>query len=129
MATHAGKEGTAKVGANTIAEIKAWSFNQVAETVDDTSMGDTDRTHLFTLASWDGEMTCHWDETDTNGQGAMTRGASITLNLYPEGASGGDTFFSGTATITAAGVATSLDGMVERTFSFLGNGALTESTV
>ncbi len=129
MATHAGKEGTVKVGANTIAEIRDWSITETAETTDDTSMGDSDRTHIFTVGSWEASISSWWDETDTNGQGAMTRGASVTLNLYPEGAVSNDIFYTGTATVTGITRNAALDGMVEVAFTCLGNGALTESTV
>ncbi len=129
MGTHAGKEGTVKVGANAIAEIRDWSISETAETTDDTSMGDSDRTHIFTVGSWEASISSWWDETDTNGQGALTRGASITLNLYPEGAVSNDTYYTGTATVTGITRNAALDGMVEVAFTCLGNGALTESTV
>ena len=45
MATHTGSEGTVKVGANAIAEIRSFSIEETADTVEDTSMGDTYRTH------------------------------------------------------------------------------------
>ncbi len=129
MANHAGKEGTVKVGANAIAEIRDWSITETAETTDDTSMGDSDRTHLFTVGSWEASVSSWWDETDSNGQGALTRGASVTLNLYPEGAVSNDTFYTGTASVTGITRNAALDGMVEVAFTCLGNGALTETTV
>ena len=129
MANHAGKEGTVKVGSNTIAEIRSWTINETAETVDETTMGDSDRTHIFTVGTWEVTVSCWWDETDSSGQGALTRGASVTLNLFPEGASGGDAKFSGTATVTSIARSATLDGMVEVEFTAQGNGALTESTV
>lgn len=129
MATHAGKEGTVKVGANVIAEIRDWSITETGETADDTSMGDSARTHLATVSSWEASINCFWDETDSSGQGAMTINTSLVLNLYPEGATGGDTFLSGTATITGVSRNAALDGLVEVSFTAQGNGVLTESTV
>ena len=129
MATHAGKEGTVKVGANTIAEIRDWSITETGENFDDTSMGDSARTHLATVSSWEGSVTCFWDETDSNGQGAMTINASITANFYPEGAVSADTYYTGTASVTSIGRSASVDGGVEATFGLQGNGALTETTV
>ncbi len=125
MANHAGKEGTVKVGANAIAEIRDWSISETAETTDNTAMGDSDRTHIFTVGSWEASVSSWWDETDSNGQGALTRGASVSLNLYPEGASG--TYYSGTATVTGINRNAALDGMVEVAFTCLGNGSLTET--
>ena len=129
MAVHAGQEGTAKVGANTIAELRGWQFTQTAETTDTSTIGTTARTHILTVTTWEGSFTTNWDETDSTGQGAMTIGASVTLNMYPEGAAGGDTFFSGTATITGIDRNADNDGVVNATYSFTGSGALTEATV
>ena len=129
MANHKGSEGIAKVGSNTIAEIKDFSLSETAETIDDTTMGDSARTKQVGLTTASGSMTAFWDETDTSGQGAMTVGASVTLNLYPEGAISGDNFATLTALITEKGVSTTLDGMVETTVSFEANGAVTWSTV
>ena len=129
MANHKGSEGLAKFSGGTIAEVKDWSVSETAETIDDTTLGDTARTKLSSLTTASGSLTAFWDETDTNGQGAMTVGASITLNLYPEGATSGDTFAALTAIITEKGVSTTLDGMVETSVSFEASGAVTWSTV
>jgi hypothetical protein len=125
MANHKGSEGVAKVGSNTIAEIKDFSLSETAETIDDTTMGDSARTKQVGLTTASGSMTAFWDETDTSGQGAMTVGASVTLNLYPEGATTGDNYATLTALITEKGISTTLDGMVETTVSFEATGAVT----
>jgi predicted secreted protein len=131
MATHTGSEGTVKVGANTIAEIRSYSLEETADTVEDTAMGDTYRTHKTTLKSWSGSIDVFWDETDTNGQVAMTVGSEITANFYPEGASAGtsEKYFTGTAIVTGKTVTASFDGMVESTITLQGTGALTLSTL
>lgn len=131
MATHWGNEGTVKLGSNAVAEITKFEFTETVTPVDDTSMGDTYKTHIAGsgIKEWSGSMDAHWDETDTNGQVAMTVGASVTLNLYPEGATTGDKYYTGTATITSRSVVTVMDGeTIKATFQFLGNGALTLST-
>ena len=130
MGTHHGKDGVVKVGANAVAEIDNWSVTETAATADDTSMGDTWKTHIAgkTINSWNGSLSCHWDETDTNGQQALTVGASVTLNLYPEGSGTGATYKTGTATITQVGLTVPKDGVVSRSFNFEGNGALSEAT-
>ena len=129
MANHKGSEGVAKVGTATIAEVKDWSISESGETIDDTTLGDTARTKKAGLTSASGSMTAFWDETDTNGQGAMSANAEVTLNLYPEGATTGDTYATLSAIITEKGVSTSLDGMVETSISFEANGAVTWGTV
>ena len=129
MSNHKGSEGTVKIGANAIAEIKSWSLNESAAIIDDTNIGDTARTKQSGTTEWSGSVDCFWDETDTNGQVSMTAGASVTLNLYPEGATGGDTYYTGTALITGISRSAGVDGMVEVSFTFEGTGALSETTV
>ena len=129
MANHKGSEGTAKIGSNVIQEVKDWSVSESAETIDDTTLGDTARTKTVGLTSASGSMTAFWDETDTTGQGAMTVGAEVALKLYPEGATTGDTFASLSAIITEKGVSTTLDGMVETSMSFEANGVVTWAAV
>jgi predicted secreted protein len=129
MATHAGSEGTVKVGANAIAEIRSFSIEETADTIEDTTMGDGARTYKPSLTSFSGSVDVFWDETDSTGQGALTIGAEVTLNLYPEGSTAGDTYLSGSAIVTSRSISSSFDGMVEMSISVQGNGALTTSTV
>ena len=128
MAVHKGSEGYVKVGANTVAEVRDWSLSESADTIETSSMGDTARSYVTGLTSASGSISVHWDETDSTGQGAMTVGSSVTLNLYPEGADTGDTYATMTAIITEAGVSSSFDGLVEASFSFQVDGAVTWGT-
>jgi hypothetical protein len=91
-------------------------------------MGDSYRTFKVGLKTFTGSIVCYWDETDTTGQGALTAGASVTLNLYPEGATTGDTYYTGTVLVTSIEATAAFDGMVEATFSFQGTGALSKTT-
>lgn len=129
MANHKGSEGVVKVGSNTVAEVRDWSLTQSADTVEDTSMGDSARSYKPSLTSASGSISCYWDEADTTGQGAMTAGSEVTLNLYPEGADSTDKYYTMSAIITEESASASFDGMVEASFSFAVNGAVTLSTV
>lgn len=129
MATHKGSEGTVKFSANEIAEIRSWTINETADTLEDTTMGDAARTYKSSLTSWDGSMDVYWDETDTNGQVAATVGAEVTLNVYPEGDTSGDAYYTGSAIVTGVSRTASFDGMVEASITFQGTGALSASTV
>lgn len=129
MATHKGSEGTVKSGANAIAEIRSYTITQSADTIEDTVMGDSARTYLSSLTSFSGSIECYWDETDTNGQLTLDPGSTVTINVYPEGSSSGDTYYTGSVIITEKSITASFDGMVEASFSFQGTGALTETTV
>jgi lipopolysaccharide biosynthesis protein len=131
MATHWGTEGQVKLGSNAVGEIIEFEFTEKVEPVDDTAMGDTYKTHIASsgIKEWSGSMTCHWDEGDTNGQVALTVGSSVTLNLYPEGSTTGDIYWSGTATLTERSQTVKMDGeTIRATFTFMGNGTLTRGT-
>ena len=129
MATHAGSEGTVKSGANDIAEIRSFSLEESADTIEDTTMGDASRTYLTGLKTFSGSVDVFWDETDTDGQVSFSVGSSVTFAVYPEGDTAGDTYYSGTAIVTGRTITSSFDGMVEASFTLQGTGALTASTV
>lgn len=129
MAVHKGSEGTLKIGANAVAEIRSYSIEETGDTLEDTTMGDTARTYLPSLTSWSGSVDVYWDETDTTGQGALTVGAIVTLNVYPETDSAGSVYYTGSAIVTSVSRSASFDGMVEASVSFQGTGALTSTTV
>ena len=128
MATHTGSEGTIKIGSDVMGELRSFSLESTAETIEDTSMGDASRTYKVGLKTFAGTASVFFDETDT-AQGNLDAGAEITLNVYPEGASSGDTYYTGSAIVTGRTINSSFDGMVEMEISFQGTGALTESTV
>ena len=129
MATHTGSEGTVKVGVNAIAEIRSFSIEESADTLEDTTMGDTARTYKSSLTNYTGTIDVLWDETDTTGQGALTIGAAVTLNLYPEGDASSDTYYTGAAIVTGRTINSSFDGLVEMSISVQGSGALSQTTV
>lgn len=129
MAVHKGSEGTVKVGASAIAEIRSYSIEETSDTLETTTMGDTARTYTPNLTSWSGSVDVYWDETDSTGQGALTVGAEVTLNVYPEGDSAADTYYTGAAIVTGVTKNASFDGLVEASVSLQGTGALTSTTV
>lgn len=129
MATFSGNDGIVKIGANAVGEVMSFTVNQNMEPIDDTSMGDSWRSHLAGLKTWDGTVEVRWDDTDTT-QESLTVGASVTLNLLPEGDTSGDYELSGTASVTSISQTQSYDNTtVTRTFTFQGSGALTIGTV
>jgi hypothetical protein len=129
MATHIGRDGVIKVGANTVAELRSFSIEETGDTVEDTVMTDAARTYISTLTSFTGSADVYWDETDTTGQGALTVGAAVSIGFYPEGDTVGDTYYSGSCIVTGVSRSSSFDGMVEASITLQGSGALTASTV
>lgn len=128
MTVHAGKEGTVKIATDAIAQLRSWEITEEANTEDTTVMSDDWETHQALQNKWGGSCEAFWDESDA-GQIALSAGASVTLNMYPEGADAGDTYYTGTATVTRITRRAEHDGMVEASFEFMGDGDLSETTV
>ena len=128
MATHAGSEGLVKVGGNTLAEVRSFTLDITGYVIENTRMGDSFRSYKAGLASYTASVECFFDETDT-AQNALDVGSSLTLELYPEGADAGDTYFTGTVIVTGKSVTSTFDGMVEVAFTAQGTGGITETTV
>jgi hypothetical protein len=129
MATHKGSEGLVKSGSNTIAEVTGFSFDETADTIETTALSNSAHSFVTDLVGWSGSVDCFWDETDTSGQGSLTAGASVTLNLYNEGDGAGATYYTGTALITSISRANGIGAIVTANFSFTGTGALASATV
>ena len=129
MATHVGTAGVVKVASATVAEVTGFNIDETNDTVEDTSLSDTAKTYIALRKDATGTIECHWDETDSSGQESLDVGASVTLNLYPEGADSGDAYYTGTALVTGASVAVTMDGVISRTFNVQFTGGVTHTTV
>ena len=129
MATHVGTSGVVKVGSDTVAEVTGFTIDETNDTVEDTSLTDTAKTYIALRKDATGTIECHWDETDSSGQGALTVGASVTLNLYPEGADSADTYYTGTALVTGVSQNVSMDGVIARTITVQFSGGVSTTTV
>jgi len=129
MATFTGSDGVILVGSDQVAEVRSYSIDETMDTLEDTAMGDTSRTYKTSLKTFSGSADVFFDDTDTSGQGALTVGSSVTLNVQFEGNTSGDHLLTGTVLITRRTISASFDGMVEASISFQGTGALSETTV
>jgi|TARA_B100001939_G_C16915887_1_gene606868 hypothetical protein len=131
MATFKGSDGVVKAGAsgseNAIGEIRNFSVEETADTIEDTSMGDTSRTYKDSLKSFTASIDALFDDTDT-AQTAMTIGSELSFLFLPEGATTGDYQLSGSGIVTSVSRSQSYDGLVEISFSVQGSGALTIGT-
>jgi predicted secreted protein len=128
MANHLGREGLIKVSSTTIGELRNYSLSHSSDTVEDSVIGDIYRTRQSSMKTWSASGDLYWDEADA-GQLLITIGSTVTLNLYPEGATSSDVYYSGSAIVTKFDVSASFDGLVEGSIAFEGNGALSTLTV
>lgn len=128
MPNHTGSEGFVHVGTNLIAEIRSYEYSHQNEPIEDTVLSDTNRTFKAGLSSWQGSLSCFWDETDTNGQQVLVAGGTATIRFYPEGTSTAtnDVSHQGVAIIEEVTRRAAIQGIVEVDFRFRGTGALTE---
>ena len=129
MSRFKGKNGAVLVGANVIAEMRSFSVEESASVSDATVMGDDWEEHEQIVNSWSGSAEVFFDDTDTNGQGALSIGSGVAMSFQMEGNTTGDHKKSGNATVTGFNINSSHDGIVEASIQFTGNGALAEGTV
>jgi predicted secreted protein len=127
MATKLGRDGLIKLSSTTIGELRNYALTHTSDTVEDSVLGDTYRSRLASMKSFSVSGDLYWDETDA-GQLLITIGSSVTLNLYPEGATTGDVYYSGAAIVTQFNVSAAFDGIIEGSIAFEGNGALSVLT-
>jgi hypothetical protein len=128
MATHTGLAGVVKFGSNSVGEVKSFTLNQTHDTVEDTALSDSNKSYKVLRGDATATVECHFDETDT-AQEAANSGTEFTLELYPEGADSGDKYFTGTAIVTGADVAVTMDDIISRTLTFQFNGGVSEATI
>ncbi len=136
MATHTGHSGVVTVGSNIVAEVKDFSIEITANTVDATTLNaaaaDAGWTKTkVTNRSWSVSINCFMDDGAANGQIDMVNNInqSVTAMLANAGVAisceaGGDTF-AGDVLITSMSESVSGDGLVEVSFTATGLGALT----
>lgn len=126
MAAIAGKGGSARVGANTIAEVTSWSLDVSSDMLDSTSLGDDWREFIAGLNGATGSIEVKWDlVNDANGQTALQtallNGTTVTLNLYVNATK----YYAGSAYISNLNVEDPVEDLVTATFDAQFTGAVT----
>jgi len=145
MATYTGHQGVVKIGSTAVAEVKDFSLEITANTVDATVLGGAAADQGWTKSkvvnrSWTATVNCFYDDTASNGQIEMQNNIMqsvdllladtvVTLNLYNEGDSAGKSYWQGDAMITSLSETVSGDGLVEISFTATGNGHITVESV
>jgi len=132
----AGKSGNVKIDTDgggscqTVAAIKNWSIDIGYDTIDVTTFDSADdwREFLDGLKQWSGSFDGHWEyDTDANGQQviitALLTPAKLELECYVDGTH----YFYGDVYAHATSVSAPVDGSVDVSFTFQGNGALAYS--
>jgi len=129
MTTATGLSGVVKIGANSVAEVTGFTIDETNDTVEATNLTSTSKVYKALRKDATGTVECHYDPTDTNGQVALAVGSEVTLDLYPEGADSGDTYYTGTAIVTGVSQAITLDGVISRNITVQFSGGVSTTTV
>lgn len=132
----AGKDGNVKIDTDgggscqTVGTITDWSIDSSYDTHDISAFDTNDwREYVAGLKSWSGSLNGKWVyDTDTNGQKVIVdqligTPALLELECYVDGTH----YFYGDVWAHATNVNTSVEGVVEASFTFQGNGALAYS--
>ena len=133
MATKTGASGVVKlqVSGTTVAvvgEVRSFTFDGSADTIEDSVMGDVSRSYKAGLKTNTVAIECYWDEADAQ-QLVIDERATLDFEVYPTGTGSGETFYSGTGIVTSRSITGSFDGMVEASFSIQCSGDVTEAQV
>lgn len=136
MASFVGNAGAIKINGAAVAEVRSYSIEMTADTIEQTVMGDATRQYVKGLSTFSGTADVYWDPahfTGTNNIDGEIFGAvgdaGATLAVYPEGDVGAsDKIMSGDIIVTGYTINGTFDGMIEASISFQGTGALAYAT-
>lgn len=125
MAALAGYGGSAKIGAQLVANIGEWDLTADTNMLDVTYFGDQWKDQLAGIHMWSGQLVGRLDASDTQGQialqNAYLNGTTVSLSLTGNGTNN----YTGTAYIKTLNIKTPASGSVDVTFSIEGTGPLT----
>lgn len=133
MATHFGSDGSVKLVTSggsvaQVGELLNWTVTMTTDAVENTSMGDTNRTFVKGLSTGTGSMSLYLDPDDAVQQD-IVQGDSVDCEFYVEGTDSGDTKYTGTFIVTSVERGTTMDGIATLNAELQLTGALTIGTV
>jgi len=133
MATHFGSDGSVKLVTSggsvaQVGELLNWTVTMTTDAVENTSMGDTNRTYVKGLSTGTGSMSLYLDPDDAVQQD-LVQGDSVDCEFFVEGQDSGDTKYTGTFIVTSVERGTTMDGIATLNAELQLTGALTIATV
>lgn len=123
----------------TIAEIRSWSVEESADTVEDTNMGSSGvRSYKTTHKTWSGtaDLYVSFDDTDASAHSeqfteedslttGITIGSTYDFKFYADDSAAGHESYNGKGIVTGVSRSVAHDGMTEMSVTIQGNSALT----
>ena len=94
MATKTGASGVVKIAASggsvaVVGEVRSFTFDGSADTIEDSVMGDTARSYKEGLKTNTVTIECYWDEADAQ-QLILDERAAVDFEIYPTGTGTGE---------------------------------------
>ncbi len=128
MAIVTGQTGIVKIGSsaaneNAVGNVRSFSIETSADTIESTVMGQTEREYLRGLSTGTVSIEAYWDETD-EGQLLMDERAIVFFEIFPTGDASGQEKYTGSGIVTSKSVSAAFDGMVEASFTIQISGAI-----
>lgn len=132
MATNTGSSGVVKLqvagtSVAVVGEVRSYTIESSADTIEDSAMGDVARTYKSGLETSTISLECYWDDSDAQ-QLVIDARSSLDVEIYPTGTGTGEKYYTATGLVTSKSITASFDGMVEASFAIQVNGAVTEAT-
>jgi predicted secreted protein len=121
---------SAPTGGTVVAEIRTYSVEATADTIETSVMGNDTRQYVKGMSTWTGSADVLWDATQypllqPTVSGDTVGSNPVAILFYPEGEAGStDKLIGGFAVITGFTVNASYDGLIEASISFQGSGPL-----
>lgn len=128
--TFTGQDGSITIGGTAVAELRSFSIDATNNTVERTVMGDDFKTHFVTQREWAGSADIYYNQSANavSGISSIATGASAAFVGFPAGDTATFPKILGNIIVTGFSVSSTMDGMVEASISFTGNGSYTIGT-
>jgi hypothetical protein len=131
MAT-VGNDGVISFGGANVAEVRSFSIESTADTIETSVMGNDTRQYVKGMSTFSGSADVLWNAThwSTNGLNPNVSGTSevgkvpATITIFP---SGTGPSWTGSIVVTGYTVTASYDGLIEASISFQGSGNISYS--
>lgn len=114
-----------------VAEVRNYSIETTADTIETSRMGHATRQYVKGIASYSGSADVYFDATHFSTLGINPTVGSVgatnkvvTLKVYPEGSG---TSWNGEVIITGYSINAAFDGLIEASISFQGTGSVAYS--
>jgi predicted secreted protein len=137
MATITGNDGAISINGKGVANVRNFTVDVKADTIETTTMGVDVRTYVAGLSAFSGSADIYFDaadfdtdETTYNPTTGLVGAAGVAGKFYlaKDYSTTSDHVFTGNIIVTGYSVKSAMDGMVEASISFQGTGATTYST-